>query len=90
MLKSISTTLCALFFLTKLFADPFPETIQPKSLLHQSYRVSSQYGEEGVLDAILDRIGVHNGFLVEFGGYDGMDMSNTRILAERGWSERFH
>jgi hypothetical protein len=88
----LTSLLCFLicFLLTATsFAAPFSETISKNSLLHYAYPVHSQYGEEGVIDEIMNRIGVKNGFLVEFGGYDGIAMSNTRVLAERGWRGAF-
>ena len=49
-------------------------------------RVFSQNGEDGVLAAILDRIGVGEGFFVEFGIQDGTE-GNTVFLAQvLGWS----
>jgi len=72
-----------------IHAAPFSNVIQKSSLLKHHRAVHSQYGEEGVIDAILKRIGVQTGFLVEFGGYDGICMSNTRLLAERGWRGAF-
>lgn len=77
------------YFATSLDATPFSNTISANSLLHYAQQVHSQYGEEGVIDAVMQRIGVTNGFLVEFGGYDGIGMSNTRVLAERGWRGAF-
>jgi hypothetical protein len=65
--------------------QPFQNYIQRDSLLKYRYAVHSQYGEEGIIEAIMKRIGVTDGFLVEFGGYDGIAMSNTRLLAEKGW-----
>jgi hypothetical protein len=46
----------------------------------------SQNGEEEILADIIDRIGIQNGFFVEVGAMDGITGSNTRALAEKGWS----
>lgn len=46
----------------------------------------SQYGEDGLLTAIFDRIGVTNRFCCEVGAADGLFFSNTRRLIEDGWS----
>jgi hypothetical protein len=46
----------------------------------------SQNGEDGVLSELLMRLGVSTGFFVEFGAWDGKHLSNTYLLAERGWS----
>jgi hypothetical protein len=49
-------------------------------------RVWSQNGEDGVLAEILARVGIGDGFFVEFGVEDGLEC-NTRFLAEvLGWS----
>jgi hypothetical protein len=49
-------------------------------------RVYSEAGEDGIIEAIFERLGVQTGFFVEFGAWDGRHLSNTRLLAERGWS----
>jgi hypothetical protein len=46
-------------------------------------RIYSQNGEDGVLLAILEAIGVAHASALEFGVHDGSEC-NTRILAERG------
>jgi hypothetical protein len=48
--------------------------------------VHSQNGEDGVLEEIFRRLGVDDGFFVEFGAWDGKHLSNTFRLAEEGWS----
>lgn len=56
--------------------------------LEQSERaVYSQHGEDGVIVALLSRIPVSHKFIVEFGAYDGVTMSNSRRLIEQeGWA----
>jgi hypothetical protein len=47
--------------------------------------VLSQNGEDGVIDAILSRIGTVSKYCVEFGAYDGFHCSNTLRLRNSGW-----
>ena len=47
--------------------------------------VNSQYGEDGVLQELVRRLGIANGQFVEFGAWDGQHLSNTRLLLEQGW-----
>lgn len=46
----------------------------------------SQYGEEEVLNALLEKHQIKTGTFLDIGAYDGKTFSNTRALAERGWS----
>jgi hypothetical protein len=39
--------------------------------------VTSQFGEDGIIDEIFQRIGTENKLCVEFGAWDGMQFSNT-------------
>ncbi len=49
--------------------------------------VSSQYGEDGIIEKALELIGACNGWAVEFGAADGKYCSNTRNLIEaKGYS----
>jgi hypothetical protein len=48
--------------------------------------VFSQYGEDGIIAQIIRLIGAENRFFVEFGAGDGLYLSNTRALAQQGWS----
>jgi hypothetical protein len=48
--------------------------------------VYSQYGEDGILKAIFERIGVRHRWCVEFGAWDGEYLSNCfRFLKEEHW-----
>ncbi len=47
--------------------------------------VHSQYGEDGLLDAIFKRIGTTNRWCFEVGAYDGHTYSNVASLIEQGW-----
>lgn len=47
----------------------------------------SQHGEDGVLEYLMNRIPNKNSFIVEFGAYDGICMSNSRYwIHNHGWS----
>lgn len=49
--------------------------------------ITSQNGEDGVLEAIFDKIGVSNKWCCEFGAWDGKQFSNTyNLIAQHGWS----
>lgn len=83
---------CLFFFVScslLLAASDLPSTIQENSLLYKCRSHYSQFGEEGILDEILNRLCITKGFFVEFGGWDGIHLSNTRYLAERGWKGAF-
>lgn len=48
--------------------------------------VHSQCGEDGLIEAIIDRLSETDGWCVEFGAWDGVHLSNTRHLIEsRGY-----
>jgi hypothetical protein len=48
--------------------------------------VTSQFGEDGILEEIFRRIGVTNQVCVEFGAWDGKHLSNTwHLWHEEGW-----
>lgn len=49
------------------------------------WRKYSQNGEDGVLAAIFDRIGITSRYYVEFGCESGHER-NTRFLEEQGWT----
>ena len=49
---------------------------------HDEY---SQAGEDGILMAIFERIGVRSRVCIEFGAWDGLHLSNTAQFWRRGW-----
>jgi hypothetical protein len=53
------------------------------------YNVHSQSGEDGLIQHFMAKMGVNNGFFVEFGAWDGKHLSNCAHLAEQGWSGCF-
>lgn len=62
-------------------------TTRPSDWLnHQAKNVYSQYGEDGILEAIFSLI-PHQKWCVEFGAYDGKHLSNTHNLVKHhDWS----
>ncbi len=48
--------------------------------------VYSQNGEDGILQAVFERIGEGKKWCCEFGAWDGLWLSNTYNLIKQGWS----
>lgn len=57
----------------------------PADLQRFARRVYSESGEDGILERLFELLQVSDGFFVEFGAWDGRRLSNSRLLAERGW-----
>ena len=56
-------------------------------LQNRESRVYSQHGEDGVIQAIIEEIPAKHKYVVEFGAYDGVCMSNSRnLIEEHGWN----
>jgi hypothetical protein len=56
-------------------------------LRHHARKVTSQNGEDGVLEKIFELIGTNNKWCVEFGAWDGKTHSNTyNLIVNHGWS----
>jgi hypothetical protein len=50
----------------------------------------SQFGEDGIIEEICNRVGIKKGWFVEFGAWDGKHLSNTyNLLASKGWQGVF-
>ncbi len=56
-------------------------------LLKHRRNVTSECGEDGILEDIFDQLGIRIGFAVDVGANDGKWLSQTyNLFAERGWS----
>jgi hypothetical protein len=61
----------------------------PESTYLRQFRhnVTSQSGEDGIIEKIFELIGERNRWCVEFGAWDGQYLSNTwSLINEKGWS----
>lgn len=59
--------------------------LSQSSLNRYYHNVYSQCGEDGIIEEIFRRLNIEKGFFVEFGAADGIWLSNTRSLWEKGW-----
>lgn len=50
------------------------------------FNAYSQRGEDGIIEEVCRRLGLDTGVCVEFGAGDGMSLSNTRNLINKGWT----
>jgi len=51
--------------------------------------IHSQFGEDGVIEHLMNLAGIKQGYFVEFGAWDGKHLSNCAKLAEEGWQGCF-
>lgn len=54
-------------------------------LLEYARNFYSQNGEDGIIERIFDIIGTTSKYCCEFGAWDGVRLSNTRLLLLSGW-----
>ena len=47
--------------------------------------VYSQFGEDGIIEAVFNHFGVANRWCLEVGAGDGVGLSNTKALRDQGW-----
>ena len=60
--------------------------IEKQSLFRYRKDYYSQNGEDGVIEEVLKRLDIENGFCVEFGAWDGKHLSNTyHLIKDCGW-----
>lgn len=51
--------------------------------------IYSQRGHDGIIQKIMSELNINSGFFIEFGGWDGIYLSNCRNLFENGWNGCF-
>jgi len=54
-----------------------------------SKNIYSQNGEDGIIEEMLKRLEINNGYVCEFGAWDGMNLSNTFNLVKKGFNAVF-
>jgi hypothetical protein len=65
------------------------QPVSVDSLLKYANNITSQIGQDGIINEISRRIGIQNGFFIEFGAWDGIHLSNCRQLYLNGWKGIF-
>jgi hypothetical protein len=71
---------------TNLEAKDNDELTLANKLKHLERNVYSQNGEDGIVDWVFSRIGPRYRICVEFGAWDGRNLSNTfNLVAHHGW-----
>ena len=59
-------------------------------LLKFSKNITSQFGEDGIIEKIFEILGTENQYCIEFGGWDGKYLSNCfNLIANKEWSGCF-
>lgn len=68
----------------------YPDTItilddRAQFLAGRGHNYTSQFGEDGLIAALFERIGIRNRWCFEVGAADGLFFSNTKRLRDEGW-----
>jgi len=72
--------------LGRMACAQFRKILHIHSLADVEFKVSSQWGEDGIIDWLIERLGIKHNTFVEFGVQDYKE-SNTRFLLQnRNWS----
>lgn len=72
--------------MTKAQLQQVTDTSKYHWLADRAFNHTSQFGEDGIIEAIFERIGTTNKYVVDVGAGDGLMFSNSRWLIEQGWS----
>lgn len=61
------------------------------NIFYKTYykNINSQNGEDGIIEEMLKRLDINNGWVCEFGAWDGIYLSNTFSLVEKGFNAVF-
>src|SRR5438132_5987502 len=64
------------------------EILDPRGefLRGKARNVTSQFGEDGLIAATFEKIGTKNKWCFEVGAGDGVNLSNTKVLRDAGWT----
>ena len=77
---------CTVLFLSQWIQGAQGEGEKPK-LTQFKYNVYSQFGEDGIIEQIFNRIGTQSKTCIEFGAWDAFHLSNTaRLFSQEGWN----
>jgi hypothetical protein len=58
-------------------------------LVEYASNIHSQFGEDGIINHILEVLGISEGWFCEFGAWDGKYLCNCRVLFEKGFKGVF-
>jgi hypothetical protein len=61
------------------------------NIFYRTYgqNIYSQNGEDGIIEELLKRLDIKNGWVCEFGAWDGKHLSNTFNLVQKGFNAVF-